>query len=307
VHFTLNDDHIHLFNFNLSFPILFLGAFLSIGEYPGQNSFGLEYMSWEMGLLLLSGIVLSIKMTRTNYLIKLMQFLILGIIMVSLLFWQAWSVHYNVMLFPAIILTAAFLNKIWAKNRIFKYLIILFALFYLFNVPKNIAQIKNTYSHWSLMPLYAWLNNDQHINAQEINTALIPIIKKYNPSLTVAPNSDWDTIITYVGVESGLKTLSPLRIPYDSINYFSEDWRRIVILDNIEANLEPYIDWAKSNNQYDVSITKEHIQLFINHNEVLLPLTVVLLNLKEGSSLIGNINEQLYIDKFILETIKNKL
>ena len=99
-HFKLNSGYIKFFNIPTS-SILFLGSIINAGIYPNINSFGREYMSLGMGILLIFGTIYTITKIKTSKLLKLMQALFWGIICISVLFFEGWPPNYNICIIPS--------------------------------------------------------------------------------------------------------------------------------------------------------------------------------------------------------------
>lgn len=301
-HFDLNSGYIKYFNFPLS-SLIFLGSILRSGTFPHVNSFGREYMSLGMGLLLLIGTILTINKIRKHHVLQLMQFIFWGIIGISVLFFRGWPVNYNLCIIPAIILTAFFLDSLWCKYKLAKPLILLFFAVHLCLIPQYLNKIDEAYHYHSSLSAFS-RKIPQNVNLNVISAALIPLIDQYQPTLVVTPNPEWDTIACYLGAQTGVRTLAPVPLVYDSIGFNTGDWKRILIIDEDRDALSRYTNWAQSNNDYNVQAGQELLQFDINGGKVSLPVATVLLFANGAESFSKKTFEGIKIDNFIINSLK---
>jgi len=162
-HIGMRTDYIQFLNQPMSF-LVFFGSIFKIGIYPHVNSFGREYMSLGMGLLLILGTIFTLKRFKNNNFIQLMQCIFWSIIGISILFYRAWPVHYNVCIIPAIALTASILSSIWKRQQFLKILIITFFSIHLLLLPYYLEKIRKSYP---LQETYnEWLNTSMHFPKQ---------------------------------------------------------------------------------------------------------------------------------------------
>ena len=278
-HFRINSGYIKFFNFPLALSV-FLGSILRDGASVHMHSFGREHMSLGMGLLLISGVIFTVQKARNNHLIQLMHFLFWGIICISILFFRGWAVNFNVCILPAIILTAAFLDSLWDKRRLIKVLIVTISLIHMLYMPQYLGRIKKSYDYHSALSTTSE-KIPSNVNLNIISSSLVPLVMKYKPTLVVTPNPQWDTIACYLGAQTGIKTLAPVPLIYDSVKYNKSDWERILIIDDDWNAVSPYVNWANSSDVY-VSLTKqEYLRFNMNNKPVSLPVAAVLLSFNE--------------------------
>lgn len=302
-HIIINRHYFNFFNFPPVLPVVFLGSILKVGEYPSINSFGREYMSLGMGILLGIGIIFTLRKARHNNLIQLMHLIFWGMIGISILFWKGWPIHYNVCIIPAIVLAASFLNSIWKVHKLAKFLILFLGALHLLILPKYLTEIKKNYNYHSFLSTDS-RHIPQNVNLNVISSALIPIVDKYKPTLFVTPNPKWDTISSYLGAETGIKTLAPLPLIYDSVEFRADDWRNILIIDNNVIALSKYIIWARDNKNYHLQVNKEILHFKINDKHIALPVVIALLSVNEPGLFSNKTLNDIKVDDFIINSVK---
>jgi len=303
-HFRINSHYIQFFNFPIS-SLIFLGSFLRIGEYPNLNSFGREYMSMLMGVLLFFGVIFTINKSKSNSLIALMQILFWSIIGISVFLFRGWPPHYNVCIVPAVILTASFLNTLWEKQRWLKFLILLFFAFHLLQIPKYLSKINSSYNYHSYLTTHSNVI-PQNVNLNIISSALKPLLDKYKPTLVVTPNPQWDTIACYLGAQTRVKTLAPIPLVYDSIEFNPHDWEKVLILDDNLETLTPFISWAKDSSVYNWQTEQEHFLINLDGKKFSFPIVIAFLSIDKSKHPQKQILEQINTGNFILQNIETR-
>jgi len=302
-HLKINEHYFEFFNLPMS-AVVFLGSLVKVGIYPSVNAFGREYMSLGMGILLIVGVIGTLHRFKDNHFIQLMQLIFWSIIGISLTFFRGWPVHYNACVIPAVLLTAAFLNRIWEKGRLFKWIILVLFAAHLLQIPSYLSKIEVAYDHHSSLSTHSELFPED-VNLNDISSAIIPLLAKYQPTLVVTPNPEWDTVACYLGANTGIKTLAPIPLVYDLIEYEENDWRRILIIDDNQEALMPFVRWIKSQSVYNVQVSDEMLTMKISQKVTNIPIAVVFLSVNQKELDFGVDEKTNEIADFILNIVNN--
>lgn len=263
-HFVINSRYIEMFNWPPMSAILFFGDLgLHSSFYPHPMSFGREYMSGLMGLILVTGVVSTIHKARNNDFIMLLQLLFWSVIIISLTIFQGWSVHYNICMIPTLLLTAHAIKGVWdLKIKPVRVIIIILLSIPLANLPAGLKKIKTAYNVHSTILESNFFPSGASIN--EISNALIPLMESYRPTLVVTPNREWDTIACYLEANTGIRTLAPIPLVYDSVKFNKNQFNRVLILDSA-LKTPPDHKWQEQYLKRAVSTKTESISFMFNN------------------------------------------
>ena len=226
---------------------LFLGGFFPMGDISLESDFGYEYMGRLSGLVLVIGMLYSLRRVR-NDLVRMMHFVFWPAVAASLLLVVGQARHFVPLVLAAAALASVALADLWRwKKEKWARLGVLVLFAALFASSAWASHQFEEYWITSAEVPVAISDEGHPIDMTTLAKGLIEVTGKYQPTLVVLPGKDLRATGSFMEAYSGWKVVSSKR-QHRWRKIFPEDLERTVVILAPGVGEKRFKQWAERQN-----------------------------------------------------------